>query len=251
VLVRAELAVTFGNPVLVFPLHGGLAVGIVTYLAWIEQHRDKAEPTPAIVALLLVLLISPLIRLISLTLPLSQIEAPYRYLFAGIPMTLAAVLVARATGLRRTEIGLVWRRWRWQVAVIVGSVGLGLLEFVILRPTPLGGLPWAGSLVPALAVAVFTGFPEELIFRGLMQTAARPLIGSWNWLYVSAVFAALHIGYQSFVDLAFVFGVGVLYGLVFEKTRSIIGTSIGHGIANAVLFFVAPYLLLLPATPLP
>ena len=38
------------------------------------------------------------------------------------------------------------------------------------------------------------------------------------------------------------FGVGLLYGWVFERSRSIIGISIGHGQANVVLFFIAPNL---------
>jgi uncharacterized protein len=133
---------------------------------------------------------------------------------------------------------------------VVASVGLGLVEYLILRPEPLGGLPWETGLLPALSLAFFTGFPEELIFRGIMQTAARPLLGRWNWPYVAAVFAALHIGYQSLIDVAFVFAVGLLYGWVFERTRSIIGVSIGHGVANGILFFVAPYLLS-PSSPPP
>jgi membrane protease YdiL (CAAX protease family) len=107
----------------------------------------------------------------------------------------------------------------------------------------MGGFPWtAAGLVPALAVGISTGFPEELIFRGVMQTATRPLLGRWNWVYVSAVFAVLHIGYKSVLDLAFVFGVGLLYGWIFERSRSIVGVAVGHGLANVILFFVAPNL---------
>ncbi len=36
------------------------------------------------------LMLTPLIRIISLTLPLSEIGAPYRYLFAGVPMLIGA-----------------------------------------------------------------------------------------------------------------------------------------------------------------
>jgi hypothetical protein len=47
---------------------------------------------------------------------------------------------------------------------------------------------------------------------------------------------------MSALDLVFVFGVGLLYGWVFERSRSIIGISIAHGQANVVLFFIAPYM---------
>jgi CAAX protease family protein len=243
-LALGELAVTFANPLLVFPFHGGLILLAGTHLAILERRPADERPSPALVALLLAFIIAPLIRIISLTLPLAQIEAPYRYLFAGVPMMIGAVLVARATGLRWRDIGIVWRAPSWQIMVVIASLGLGFVEFGILRPAALGGLPWtAAGFLPALSVGVFTGFPEELIFRGIMQTAARPVLGRWNWVYVSAIFAVLHIGYRSFIDFAFVLGVGLLYGWVFERTRSIVGVSVGHGLANVVLFFVAPHLV--------
>jgi membrane protease YdiL (CAAX protease family) len=240
-LASAELAVTFVNPLLVFPFHGGLILMAAAHLSILERRasagRERLSP---LAPMLVVFVVAPLIRLISLMLPLAQIAPPYRYAFAGAAMTVAAVVAARSAGYGLRAVGLVFRRWRWQVAVVVVSIALGILEYKILRPDPLGELPWAGGLVPALSVAVFTGFPEELIFRGILQTAARPLLVRWTVLYASAVFAVLHIGYQSLIDLAFVFGVGVIYGYVFERTRSIIGVSIGHGVANAILFFVAP-----------
>jgi len=233
------------NPVLVFPLHGGLVGATAVYIAILERRTAPDLRSGALTGLLLALILAPLIRIISLTLPLSQIEAPYRYLFAGAPMILGALLVARYAGLRRHQMGLVWRAWPWQVLAILGSVGLGFAEFAILRPQALGVFPWLpAGLLPALSLALFTGFPEELIFRGIMQTASRPVLGApWNWVYVSAVFAVLHIGYTSLTDFVFVFTVGLIYGWIFEHTRSIVGVSIGHGIANAVLFFVAPYVV--------
>ena len=99
-----------------------------------------------------------------------------------------------------------------------------VVEYAILKPAPMGPLPWvAGGVLPAVVVGLATGFPEELIFRGVLQTATRPILGRLNWIYASLVFAALHIGYQSALDLAFVFGVGLLYGWVFERSRCIVG----------------------------
>jgi membrane protease YdiL (CAAX protease family) len=242
-LAVAELAVTFGNPLLVFPLHGGIVGLASVHVAVLEGRPDRAGLRHPMTPFLLAFIVVALIRIISLTLPLGAIEPAYRYLAAGMPMTLGALLVARAAGFSRRDIGLAWRMGRLQVIVIVVSFGLGFLEFVILRPAPLGPLPWlAAGVVPAVVVGISTGFPEELIFRGVLQTATRPILGRMNWIYVSLVFAALHIGYQSSLDLAFVFGVGLIYGWVFERSRSILGISIGHGQANVILFFIAPNL---------
>jgi membrane protease YdiL (CAAX protease family) len=242
-LTVAEIAVTFGNPLLVFPLHGAIVGVAAVHVGLLEQRAGRERRLHPLTPFLLAFLLAALIRIISLTLPLSKIDEPFRYVFAGVPMTLGALLVARSAGFSARDVGLVWRVWWLQVAAVLASVALGVIEFAILRPTPMGGFPWtAAGLVPALAVGISTGFPEELIFRGVMQTATRPLLGRWNWVYVSAVFAVLHIGYKSVLDLAFVFGVGLLYGWIFERSRSIVGVSIGHGLANVILFFVAPNL---------
>jgi membrane protease YdiL (CAAX protease family) len=161
-------------------------------------------------------------------------------------MIVGAFLVARAGGLSFRDIGFVWRKPGLQVAVVLVSIVLGFAEYAILQPAPMGPEAWmAGGVAPALIVGVATGLPEELIFRGLLQTATRPILGGWNWIYASAVFAALHIGHQSAVDVVFVFGVGLLFGWVFERSRSIIGIVIAHGAANIMLFFVAPNLPLM------
>lgn len=240
----AEAAVTFINPMLVFPLHGGMIAILATHIANLERRAGRDPASRYLAAVLMTMMLSPLIRVISLTLPLAQLPDPHQYLFAGIPMTVGALIVARYVGFRRQSIGLVWRGASWQLLAVLGSVIIGLAEYLILQPEPLGDFPWtAAGWLPALSVAFATGFPEELIFRGMMQTALRPLISTgWNVLYVSIVFAVLHLGYQSGIDLVFVFGASLFYGWIFERSRSIIGVSIGHGLANAILFFVAPNL---------
>ena len=242
-LMIGELAVTFGNPLLVFPLHGGIVGLAALHVAWLEGRSDREAGHHPLTPFLLAFIVVALIRIISLTLPLATIEPAYRYLFAGVPMALGALLVARAAGFSMRDVGLAWRMWRLQATVIVASIGLGFIEFAILRPAPMGPLPWvAAGVIPAVVVGIATGAPEELIFRGVLQTATRPILGRLNWVYASLVFAVLHIGYQSPLDLVFVFGVGLLYGWVFERSRSIVGVSIGHGLANVILFFVAPNL---------
>lgn len=244
VLLVGEVLVTFVNPVLVFPLHGGLVVAVSLHLAWLARRPVETAESRALTALLLSFVVAPLIRIISLTLPLAQIEPAYRYFFAGVPMALGALLVARTLGLGGEQIGIVWRKPRLQALAVFGSLGLGLVEFTILRPAPLGALPWTlAGLLPAVAVGIFTGFPEEVIFRGLLQTTARPIMRSGTVLYAATVFAVLHIGYESATDLMFVFAVGLFYGWIFERSRSIVGVSIGHGLANVALFFVAPHLM--------
>jgi len=58
---------------------------------------------------------------------------------------------------------------------------------------------------------VYTGFLEELIFRGIIQHNAikyfKPGIGIF---FVTLLFAVMHIGNLSFLDVAFLFFIGYL-----------------------------------------
>jgi hypothetical protein len=59
---------------------------------------------------------------------------------------------------------------------------------------------------------------------------------------VTAVYALLHIGWLSMLDVIFVFAIGLFFGFLTLKTGSIIGVSLSHGITNVLLFLAMPSL---------
>jgi len=96
--------------------------------------------------------------------------------------------------------------------------------------------------LPALILLFSTGFLEELLFRGIMQRTATETLSQFGLVYVALVFAALHIGYKSIPDLIFVFTVGLFFGWTVQKTHSILGVTLAHGLTNIILFLVIPFL---------
>jgi membrane protease YdiL (CAAX protease family) len=176
--------------------------------------------------------------------PLLQFQFTYWYLIIGAPLLIGAVLVLRLTGYSAASVGLGWgRRLPWQMAVGFSGLSLGFVEYYILRPQPLAqALSFQQVWLPALILLVFTGFLEELIFRGLMQRAAIAVLNRAGLLYVSLLFAALHIGYRSLLDIAFVFCVGLYFSVAVERTRSLFGVTLAHGLTNVALFLVFPFL---------
>jgi membrane protease YdiL (CAAX protease family) len=235
-LTLAEWFTTLSAPPLGLALHGLLLLALMAHAALSPQRAQQR--------FLLALTLAPLIRLLSLSLPLPNFPFVYWYALVGAPLFLAAFAAARVAGYSAASLGL---RWRWQdlpLQLAVGLTGLlfGWVEYQILRPAELiPALTWRQFLLPALVLAVFTGLLEEVVFRGLMQRAAQARLGRWGVLYVAIVFAVLHLGYQSMLDVAFVLGVGLFFGLVVARTRSLLGVTLSHSLTNIMLFLVVPF----------
>ncbi len=94
----------------------------------------------------------------------------------------------------------------------------------------------------SIILIISTGLAEEILFRGIIQKNAENVFGAAiGLLYTSLLFTALHIGWNSFYDLIFVFSVAIFYGYVFLKSKSIIGITLSHGISNTFLFLIVPF----------
>jgi membrane protease YdiL (CAAX protease family) len=139
--------------------------------------------------------------------------------------------------------------WPWQLPIAFLGLGLGYIEYNILSPQPLvKELTWSNAWLPALLIFISTGVVEELIFRGVMQKSAVDLFGTRGIIYVSVIFAVLHVGWVvgpnatslAWLDLMFVFGVALLFSWIVKKSGSLLGVILCHGTINVVLFVVAP-----------
>jgi hypothetical protein len=89
-------------------------------------------------------------------------------------------------------------------------------------------------------LTIFTGFTEEIIFRGLLQGLAVRMLGRWALVYISLLFAIMHIAYRSPADLLFVFVVGLLFAYIVYWSGSILGVTLVHSTANITLFLIMP-----------
>jgi membrane protease YdiL (CAAX protease family) len=217
--------------------HGIVLLVLVVHSALVVSRREQR--------LFLTLAFAPLIRMVSLSIPLRDLPQIYWYLIIGTPLFLAAFLVMKYAAFGYQEIGLTWKRWPLQLLMGVAGLGLGYLEYIILRPKPLATeISISQTLFPALVLLIFTGFLEEYVFRGLMQRAFVSIFGRVEGvLYVSFVFAVLHFGYKSMLDAIFVFWVAVIFSVFVIYTGSIIGATLAHGLTNITLFLVFPIVL--------
>lgn len=234
-LTAAELGSTLGDQRVGLVLHALLLLTLLYHAA-----RDLDNPLHQ---LLLTLAFAPLIRMISFSLPLATFPQMSWYFIVSLPLFAAAYLVSRLLGYGRRELGLRVGSWPTQLLVALTGITFGYVEYRILAPEPLAvAFSWQALWLPALILLVSTGFLEELIFRGLMQQAGQAALGRAGIVYVSLVFAILHVGYKSVVDVIFVFVVALFFGWIVAKTRSLLGVTLAHGLTNIMLFLVMPYL---------
>jgi membrane protease YdiL (CAAX protease family) len=191
----------------------------------------------------------PLIRIVSLAMPLTQFPEWTWYGLIAVPLLAAAWAAARACGYTRAEIGLSLdlKPAALLITSVVGAAGIGLgyIEYQILHPESLVET-LSPVKVAAVTVTLFigTGLTEELIFRGVLQVAGAELFGTMTGIiYSAATFALLHIGHRSAVNVGYVFIVGIAFGLIARYTRSLAGVTIAHGVTNTCLFVLFPHLL--------
>lgn len=223
-------------------LYGLVLLLLLVHSAIVVSRREER--------LLLTLAFAPLIRMTSLSIPLSGVPQMYWYMIIGIPLFLAAFLMMRLAGFSRQEVGLTAKHWWIQISLGILGLGLGYLEFLILRPAPLAKeFSFWLILAPALILLIFTGLLEEYIFRGLMQRAFITMIGRTEGvLYISYIFAILHLGYRSVLEVIFVFWVAMIFSYITLTTGSILGATLAHGMTNISLFLIFPFILA-PASP--
>jgi len=239
----AELIIVFLNPI------GGLLTHVVL-LIFLLVHASMMWEDP-LHEILLCLAFAPLIRIMSLSIPLMDFPQQYWYLLTSVPLFATAVVAARMLGYSAEEIGLNLRNIPLQLMVGLTGIILGFIEYRLLEPEPLvDKLTLAKIWAPALILFVGTGLLEELIFRGLLQKASVAALGRSGPLYVSVLFAILHIGWQSSFDLVFVFLVALVFSWIVSHSGSIVGVTISHGLTNITLFLIAPFVMSI-ASPAP
>ena len=239
-IVLAEVLTSFVNPSYGLLLHSLIMLSLLV----VSSVTHGQSPVSGFY---LSLSLAPLIRIISLSVPLASFPRYAWYIIVNVPVLVATVAMMRIRGIGFKDAGVEFGK-PWEVAwIALTGVPLGFIDYLILRPESIAtGLSLFSVLLLALGLGFSTGFVEELIFRGLMQPGAVRLFGERGGLVgVSAVFASLHIGWLSLLDLVFVFCVSLFFGYMVLRKGNIIGVTLSHGITNVILFLVAPYLNLI------
>lgn len=236
-LILISLAEIIG--VLVSQPGGAVFQALILLGLIVHATLNRNNPTGK---MLLALTLAPMTRISSYSVPLIVMAPLASYVAIYAPIALTAFMVAWRLGLKPRDLGLTLSSIRWQLAIASTGLVFGLMEYSVLRYPPLvPNLTWTNAWLPAFTLLITTGFVEELVFRGLMQRASYEALGKWTLLYVSYIFAIVHVIHQSLLDIVLVFFIALFFAWCVKRTGSLLGVVLGHGITNSVLFLVAPF----------
>lgn len=235
IITAIEVIVTWYSPNL-----GLLAASVLLMLTLFHATTIWGQPLHR---LLLAISFAPLIRLVSLSIPLTQIDQIYWYVITGFPLIISGFVTMQAMNYTWRDVAMTGGQFWVQMGIASTGIIFGFMEYAILQPEPFVELDrFVDILLPAIVLIIGTGFFEEFVFRGIMQRAAIDAAGdAFGLLYVATVFAVLHLGYRSFEDIVFVFSAGLMWGIAAYRTNSLVGVTLAHGLTNVVLFLVLPY----------
>jgi uncharacterized protein len=122
------------------------------------------------------------------------------------------------------------------LAVIVIPLGTAL-HFIQFDPSQ---AHWRSLPADAISIFLLTAWPEELLFRGLLQNSLSRTLSSetGGWISASVVFGLAHITNNGvfpnwrYAILATI--AGIFYGRTWRKTNSIFASAIVHGLVDTI-----------------
>jgi membrane protease YdiL (CAAX protease family) len=131
---------------------------------------------------LMALLLVPLIRILSFSLPYVHFNLVSWFIIVSVPIFIAILTIMWLQGLRPKDVGLfrpklTLRRMPIAAGVILVAIPIGVTEYFILKPNALPGLEATDFISAVLIFIICTGFLEELTFRGVLQYNAVRLFG--------------------------------------------------------------------------
>ncbi len=166
------------------------------------------------------------------------------------PLGLVILLFNWISRRGRRPLWLDWADWQprvdWVKALRLGA-GYGMVALlVVMGLGALAGLAGWLEDKPQMSIALehwpwlifasfFAPILEEFIYRAwLLERLTRAMRDSTALLVSTAAFAAVHVP-SSIFEWSNFFLVGLVYGLLWLRTRSLLAVSIAHGLYNGLL----------------
>jgi uncharacterized protein len=242
-IVLAELILVFVGILPGALCHALLVLVLGGRFVLSSQSEQSDEMGRADVASLdrasMVLALVPLLRVLSVALPLRVIPPIYWLAVVGVALAVAIVLAARRLGFSSADLGLRLDGWPWQVILASSGLPLGAAGYLILRPTPpVDPANWRAAVVATLILIVCGGFAEELLFRGILRRSLEEVVPGGSLALCSLLFGALYVGSGTPIFAVWAAAVGLFFGWCASRTQSILGVALAHALLVVGMAFL-------------
>ena len=225
-IVLAEAIIVLVNVAAGVLLQAAILIVVVSHHAFARSPRDPVLPVLALV---------PLIRLLSIAMPIPGAASISTYVLVGVPALFGTLLAARAIGATRSDLGL-GRPGSLTKTATIALIGLplGLVARSVGGVSPMA----IGDAHPVLFLVIVTlcvVLLEELVFRGLLQRAATTRSRLLGIVTPNVLYAAMYFGSGSAAAVLFMGLTGSLFGWVVSRSGSLWGVIAAHVLMRLVI----------------
>ena len=136
-IVGAEAVTIFVQPLAGMALYIGILVAAIVHSAYSRALPNNQRQ------LVLSLVLVPLVRIVSLSIPLTGLPQEWLFLLIYTPLIAAAIVAVRVLGYKVSDVGLNFRFSPVQKAVASTGFGFGVAEYFILKPQAMAEFPYS------------------------------------------------------------------------------------------------------------
>ncbi len=245
-IAGAETAVVFLGSVPGMIAHGILLILLFSHYIMLSLTSSPSDHHLAgagkLGQALPVLSLFPLLRILSLAMPIKSIPEIYWNALVGIPVLIAIGLTARLLGWSPRDLGLASRMWPWQLLIALSGIPLSLAVYIAMGSPPLApAVNSRDAMIGAAILIIFGGVMEEILFRGLLQRVTSEVFGAWGMVWTSVLFALMYLGSLSAPVVVLMGLIGLFFGWCVERTGSTWGVILAHSLTLIGIFYVLPY----------
>jgi membrane protease YdiL (CAAX protease family) len=237
-------AIATAEAVLAFvSVHAGLIIEAVVLTALVNHYTFSVRSDPGVRNTLAVLALIPLTRLATFVLPQAELSTVYWEALILVPVLLGIALTSELVDTNWLKLGRGRSSWWVQGLIALSGVVLSAALVQSGLDREMDEVE-SGSLVVQAAVVFFiSGVTIEVLYRGLVQSALTAVFGRAGIALAAGAFGMLVLGTGSaaYVILATALGVG--FGVVTERTGSVVGVATAHGVLNVGATIVWPRFL--------
>lgn len=192
------------------------------------------------------LMLLPILRLISLSMPRFFTTTLYSFIFIYGPLAIPVAIIIIHQRNSLEQIGISMKNvGKYMILSVPLGFLLGFGEYLTIQTGYLiPDLSFGNLLKLTLIMVFFVGLVEEIIFRSILQTSLEQALSVPEAILITSfLFGLMHSGYGTFNEILYTGFVGLVLGFAFYKTKSLPFIAVLHGFVNVFLFGILPHCL--------